>query len=126
MGESDSGEVGVLGAPGEHARKRSFTALYAMVKRGRVTVPSIGVAVPKCSVAELHERVVDSISRSGGVDDQPALDRLLSLVSYVSGDYENPDTFTAIRTALGTARRPAHYLAIPPSRFETVIKGLGE
>jgi glucose-6-phosphate 1-dehydrogenase len=126
VSDSDSGALVVFGATGDLARKMIFPALYAMVKRGRLTVPIIGVALPKCSVAELHERVVDSISRSGGVDDQPALDRLLSLVSYVSGDYENPDTFTAIRTALGTACRPAHYLAIPPSLFETVIKGLGE
>ena len=51
--------------------------------------------------------------------------RLLSLLRYVSGDYSHPDTFTAIKKALGDARRPAHYLAIPPLLFETVIQGLG-
>ena len=67
----------------------------------------------------------DSIKRSGGIDDQRALDHLLSLLSYVSGDYNDPATFAEIKEALGSARRPAHYLAIPPSLFETVIKGLG-
>jgi len=51
---------------------------------------------------------------------------LLLLLKYVSGDYRDSITFTAIKDAMGKARRPAHYLAIPPSLFETVISGLGE
>jgi glucose-6-phosphate 1-dehydrogenase len=69
--------------------------------------------------------VTGSIKRAGGIDNQRALHHLLSLIRYVSGDYEDPGTFAAIKEALGGARRPAHYLAIPPSLFETVIKGLG-
>jgi glucose-6-phosphate 1-dehydrogenase len=72
----------------------------------------------------LHKRVTDSIERSGGIDNKRALQHLLSLLKYVSGDYKDPGTFTAIKKVLGKARRPAHYLAIPPSLFETVIKGL--
>ena len=67
--------------------------------------------------------MTDSIRRSGGVDNQRALRHLLSLLQYVSGDHRDAGTFTAIKQALGTARRPAHYLAIPPSLFETVIRG---
>jgi glucose-6-phosphate 1-dehydrogenase len=73
----------------------------------------------------LHTRVKDSVRRAGGIDDRRALHHLLSLLRYVSGDYNDRDTFTAVRKALGSARRPAHYLAIPPSLFATVIKGLG-
>ena len=69
--------------------------------------------------------MTDSIKQSGGIDNKRAFQHLLSLLTYVSGDYNDPDTFTAIKEALGKARRPAHYLAIPPSLFETVIKGLG-
>jgi glucose-6-phosphate 1-dehydrogenase len=69
--------------------------------------------------------VKDSIKRSGKIDDKRALRHLLSLFRYVGGDYHDPGTFTAIKKELGSARRPAHYLAIPPSLFETVIKGLG-
>jgi glucose-6-phosphate 1-dehydrogenase len=69
--------------------------------------------------------VKDSIRRSGGVDDRGALRRLISLLSYVSGNYNDQDTFTAIKKALGKARRPAYYLAIPPALFATVIQGLG-
>ncbi len=69
--------------------------------------------------------MTDSIKRLGGIYNQRALHHLLSLLTYVSGDYKDPNTFTEIRKALDNARRPAYYLAIPPSLFETVIKGLG-
>ena len=66
-----------------------------------------------------------SIKQSGGIDNKRAFQHLLSLLKYVSGDYNDSNTFAAIKEALGKARRPAHYLAIPPSLFGTVIKGLG-
>src|SRR5271154_502412 len=125
MTVSGSDALVLFGVTGDLAHKMIFPALYAMVKRGALTVPVIGVALPKWSLEDLHKRVADSIKGSGGIDNQGAFDHLLSLFSYVSGDYNDPHTFTAIRTALGAARRPAHYLAIPPSLFETVIKGLG-
>jgi glucose-6-phosphate 1-dehydrogenase len=67
--------------------------------------------------------VTDSVERSGWIDNQSALKHFLSLLGYVSGDYENPDTFATLKKELGRARNPAYYLAIPPSLFETVIKG---
>ena len=115
----------LFGVTGDLAHKMTLPALYAMEKRGTLTVPVIGVALPKWSLEDLHKRVEDSIKRSGGIDNRRAFDHLLSRLSYVSGDYEDPDTFVAIRKALGSAKRPVHYLAIPPSLFETVIKELG-
>jgi glucose-6-phosphate 1-dehydrogenase len=115
----------IFGVTGDLAHKMIFPALYAMVKRGTLKVPVIGVALPKWSPERLHNRVTDSIKRSGGIDNRRAFHRLLSLLTYVSGDYKDPNTFTAIKSALGDARRPAFYLAIPPSLFETVIKALG-
>ena len=115
----------LFGVTGDLAHKMIFPALYALAKRDALKVPVIGVAFPKWSLARLRRRVTDSIRRSGGIDSPRALRHLLSLLRYVSGDYNDPGTFTAIKRALGGARRPAHYLAIPPSLFETVIKGLG-
>ena len=126
MAASRSDALVIFGVTGDLAHKMIFPALYAMVKRGTLKVPVIGVAFPKWSLARLHKRVTDSIKRWGGIDDRRAFHRLLSLLKYVSGDYKDPNTFTAIKEALGSARRPAHYLAIPPSLFETVIKGLGD
>ena len=115
----------LFGVTGDLAHKMIFPALYAMAKRRALKVPVIGVAFPKWSLARLRKRVTDSIKRSGGIDNQRALDHLLKVLRYVSGDYKDPGTFAALRKELGVAGRPAHYLAIPPSLFETVIKGLG-
>ena len=125
MTASRSDALVLFGVTGDLAHKMIFPALYAMAKRGNLKVPVIGVAFPKWSLARLRKRVTDSIKRSGGIDNQRAFRHLLSQLQYVSGDYNDRDTFTAIKKALGDARRPAYYLAIPPALFETVIKGLG-
>ena len=125
MTASRSDALVLFGVTGDLAHKMIFPALYTMAKRGALNVPVIGVASPKWSLAHLGNRVKDSIKRSGGIDNQRALRHLLSLLSYVSGDYNDRGTFTKIKETLGRARRPAHYLAIPPSLFPTVITGLG-
>src|SRR5512136_742052 len=125
MSASRSDALVLFGVTGDLAHKMIFPALYAMAKRGALKVPVIGVAFPKWSLARLCNRVKDSIMRSGGIDNPRALRHLLSLLRYVSGDYNDAGTFTAIKKALGSARRPAHYLAIPPALFETVIRGPG-
>jgi len=125
MTTSRSDALVLFGVTGDLAHKMIFPALYAMAKHGTLKVPVIGVAFPKWSLDRLRKRVTDSIKRSGAIDDKRAFRQLLSQFSYVNGDYKDPATFTALKKALGNARRPAHYLAIPPSLFETVIKGLG-
>ena len=125
MTASGSDALVLFGVTGDLAHKMIFPALYAMAKRGTLKVPVIGVAFPQWSLVRLRKRVTDSIRRWGGIDNQRAFRHLLSLLSYVSGDYNDGGTFTAIKKALGSARCPAYYLAIPPSLFETVIKGLG-
>jgi glucose-6-phosphate 1-dehydrogenase len=116
----------VFGVTGDLAHKQILPALYAMVKRGELKVPVIGVASPKWSEEQLLAHARDSITHSAsGVDDTGALDKLLSLLKYVSGDYRDAATFATIRQTLGEAQRPAHYLAIPPALFGAVIEGLG-
>lgn len=115
----------LFGLTGDLAYKMIIPALYAMVKRGVLTAPVIGVVSLKWTPDQLHARVKESIKQSGGIDDKHALDKLFSLLRYVSGDYNDKNTYTALKKALGNAKHPAHYLAIPPSLFETVIKGLG-
>jgi len=115
----------LFGVTGDLAHKMVFPALYAMAKRGVLNVPVVGVAGSRWTLKQLHERATDGIRRAGKIDDRRALAHLLSLLRYVSGDYNDAGTFTALQQALGRARRPAHYLAIPPALFETVIKSLG-
>ena len=115
----------IFGFTGDLAGKKILPALYAMVKKGELNVPIIGVASSKWSVDQLHQRVRDSVEREGGIDDPAAFDRLISLLRYVGGDYKDPATFQSLKAALGAAQRPAYYLAIPPSLFATVIQNLG-
>jgi glucose-6-phosphate 1-dehydrogenase len=115
----------LFGVTGDLAHKMIFPALYALTKRGALKVPVIGVASSKWNLAQLRSRATDSIRAGGRVSDRPALQRLLSRLRYVEGDYNDPDTFKSLKLALGDARHPAFYLAIPPALFATVITGLG-
>ncbi len=130
MGDSDEGLAAAdafvfFGATGDLAHKMIFPALFQMVKRGMLHVPVIGVASSKWGLPQLRDYARDSIARTDtGIDDVDAFDRLLSLLGYVDGNYDDPSTFNALQRALGGSRRPAHYLAIPPSLFATVIEGL--
>jgi glucose-6-phosphate 1-dehydrogenase len=127
MGDSDEGLAAAdafvfFGATGDLAHKMIFPALFQMVKRGMLHVPVIGVASSKWGLPQLRDYARDSIARTDtGIDDVDAFDRLLSLLGYVDGNYDDPSTFNALQRALGGSRRPAHYLAIPPSLFATVI-----
>jgi glucose-6-phosphate 1-dehydrogenase len=123
--EPRSDALVVFGFTGDLARKKIFPALYAMAKKKTLTVPVIGVASRRLDTAQMHARVRDSLEHEGGIDDPAAFDRLLSLLRYVGGDYRQAETFERLKAALGSARRPAHYLAIPPPLFETVIRSLG-
>ena len=125
IGMAQSDALVLFGVTGDLVHKKIFPALYAMAKRGTLNVPVVGVASSKWSVAQLRTRAKESIKQMDGIDDPVALGHLISLLRYVSGNYNDPSTFEALRQALGAARRPAHYLAIPPSLFATVIDGLG-
>jgi glucose-6-phosphate 1-dehydrogenase len=112
-----------FGATGDLAYKKIFPALQAMVKRGTLTVPVIGVAKAGWTLDQLKARAQDSLRQHGGLDDA-AWTKLESLLRYVDGDYADPATFNAVKQALGDAKHPAHYLAIPPVVFEEVIDQL--
>lgn len=115
-----------FGATGDLARKQIFPALYAMAKRGALNVPVVCVAHSRWTLEELKKHARESIEQSDGAHDRGAINRLMALLQYVDGDYAEPGTFVALKAAVGEARHPAHYLAIPPSLFATVVKGLGK
>ncbi len=112
-----------FGATGDLAFKKIFPALQAMARRGHLDVPVVGVAKSGWTIDQMRARARDSVTRHGGLDPAPFA-QLESRLRYVDGDYRDPSTYAALRTALGEARRPAHYLAIPPSMFPTVVEGL--
>src|SRR6266853_1316576 len=116
----------LFGAMGDLAHKKIFPALYHMVRHGHLDVPVIGVARAGRTNEHLKERVRDSIQQQGGEIDQEALAKLLKLLRYVGGDYEKPATFELLKKTLGSASRPAHYLAIPPNLFTSVVESLAK
>lgn len=112
-----------FGATGDLAFKKIFPALHALVKRGQLDVPVIGVGRSDWTDDQLRKQARESIKKHG-VSDSTAIKKLCGLLHYVSVDYSAPETFLALRKALGKARHPAHYLAIPPQMFDVVVKHL--
>jgi glucose-6-phosphate 1-dehydrogenase len=125
MSNSHSDAFVFFGATGDLAYKKIFPALQAMVRRGHLDVPVIGVAKAGWNVEQFRARAKDSLDKHGGLD-PAAFATLGSLLRYVDGDYQDPATFEAIGKALGSGRRPAHYLAIPPMLFELVVEQLAK
>ena len=128
MAEQDeqSDALVFFGATGDLAYKQIFPALQAMVRRGNLDVPVIGVAKAGWDLDKLKARAKDSLEKHGGGVDPDAFKKLSGLLRYIDGDYGDPATFAALRKALGDAKRPMHYLAIPPSMFETVVEQLAK
>jgi glucose-6-phosphate 1-dehydrogenase len=112
-----------FGATGDLAYKQIFPALQALIRRGELSVPVVGVAWSGWTLEQLRSRARDSLEHHGGVD-RDAFDKLCGLLRYVDGDYGDKATFERLRHELGAAERPLHYLAIPPSAFSVVVGGL--
>jgi glucose-6-phosphate 1-dehydrogenase len=112
-----------FGATGDLAYKKIFPALQSLVRRGKLECPVIGVAKSGWSREQLVERARASVTEYGGLD-AVAFPKLTGLLRYVDGDYADPATFTRLKTEMGSALRPAHYLAIPPSLFPVVAQNL--
>lgn len=125
MTPASSNALVFFGATGDLAHKKVFPALQGMVRHGQLNVPVIGVAKAGWNLDQLRARARDSLETHGGGVDGAAFDKLSSLLRYVDGDYQDPRTFDLLRRALGSADRPLHYLAIPPSLFSTVVGQLG-
>lgn len=118
-----SDAVVLFGATGDLSSKMLYPALQALVKHGHLDVPVIGVAREGWTVEHLRAHVHDSLKQDGKVDES-AFAKLSGLLRYVDGDYREPATFDKLRKALGAAKRPLHYMAIPPSMFPVVVEGL--
>jgi glucose-6-phosphate 1-dehydrogenase len=125
MSDSHSDALVFFGATGDLAYKKIFPALQAMVKRGHLNARVIGVARDAWNLEQLRTRAHDSLEQHGGVD-LAAFNKLSGLLHYVGGDYNDPATFQALRKELNGASQPAHYLAIPPLLFGTVVEQLAK
>lgn len=115
----------LFGATGDLARKMLFPALYRLTEAGRLDLPVIGVALSEFDDDTFRESAREAVEREVGAPDPATMTSLLRRASLVNGDYADADTFGALAERLDGARRPTHYLAIPPSLFPTVVQGLG-
>jgi glucose-6-phosphate 1-dehydrogenase len=125
MNATRSDALVFFGATGDLAYKKIFPSLQSMVRRGHLTVPIIGVAKAGWNLDQLRERARNSLREHGGGVDEAAFAKLIALLRYVDGDYNDDATFAELRKQLNGAQHPAHYLAIPPSMFPTVVAALG-
>ena len=114
-----------FGATGDLAYKQIFPALQSLVRHGKLDVPVVGVAKSGWGLEDLKDRARRSLEEHGGGVDEDAFAKLVERLRYIDGDYGDPATFDRLRGELGDARRPLHYLAIPPSLFATVVEQLG-
>src|SRR5579884_1566039 len=123
MTATHSDSLVFFGITGDLAYKQIFPALQAMIRRGHLDIPIIGVAKADGDLDALRARARESVERHGGID-RRAFEILSSRLQFVNGDYQSPETFRALRKALNGAKRPLYYLAIPPNLFSVVAEGL--
>ena len=124
MSETRSDALVFFGATGDLARKKVYAALEGLTRHGRLDMPIIGIAHSDWPIELLQNRIRDELKPRPGFD-AAALETLLSHLTYLRGDYADPETYTELRKRLGGAKHPLHYLAIPPDAFATVADGLG-
>src|SRR5262249_24152157 len=68
MNQSHSDALVFFGATGDLAYKKIFPALQAMVHRGHLNVPVVGVAKAGWNLDQLKARARDSVEKHGGLD----------------------------------------------------------
>jgi glucose-6-phosphate 1-dehydrogenase len=124
MERRDCDALVLFGATGDLCYRKIYPSLYQLVRRNLLSVPVIGVARQGWKLEQLAARVRQSLKDFVQGADESVTTRLLGLLRYVDGDYNDRATFTALRQALGAAQRPLNYLAIPPSMFAVVIEHL--
>ena len=131
MSELQSDALVLFGATGDLAYQQIFPALFAMARSGRLEIPVIGVSRQAMSDDEFRVRAKKSLVdhgryHEGSAEDDRYFQALAQRLHYVTGDYQDAATFTALRQALGDAAAPLFYLAIPPDLFGPVATGLAE
>jgi glucose-6-phosphate 1-dehydrogenase len=113
-----------FGITGDLAKVMTLRSLYRLERRGLLTCPIVGVAVDDWTVDDLRERAREAIVSGGEPLDPAVFDRFAARLSYVSGDFADPETFQRVAAALKGAQSPVFYLEIPPFLFGSVVQGL--
>jgi glucose-6-phosphate 1-dehydrogenase len=116
----------IFGISGDLAKKMTFRALYRLEASRKLDCPVVGVALDEWSDEQLREHAKKAIASTVKDPDEDVFARLAARLSYVQGNYTDPDTFKRVGEAIQGKERPVFYLEIPPALFATVVAGLGE
>ena len=116
----------VFGITGDLAKQMTLRSLYRLDARGLLNCPVIGVAVDDWNDDKLRQHAHDVIIADGEQLDERAFKRFAARLSYVSGDFNDQQTYERVADAIGDASNPVFYLEIPPSLFATVVERLAE
>src|SRR6201995_3014761 len=82
----------IFGITGDLAKVMTFNSLYRLEARGLLDCPIVGVAVSDWSDDDLRSHARDAIANCGTQIDETVFDRLASRMSYISGDFGDPET----------------------------------
>ncbi len=114
-----------FGATGDLAFKQIFPALQALTQRGRLAMPIVAIGRKDLPIEKVRARARESLEASGDFD-KAAFEKLSANLRYVAVDYDDAATFAKIREAIGGAKHPLHYVALPPEAYEAVATNLGK
>lgn len=114
----------LFGITGDLARRKLFSALYDLTAAGRLDMPVIGVASRAWDDDTLRGQAFAALEESGREIDGEVFSRLASKLTYVSGNYQDPETYQRIAERVSNRACTVSYLAIPPGLFNEVVEGL--
>ena len=116
----------VFGITGDLARKMTLRSLYRLERRRLLSCRVVGVAAEDWTIEHLRKHARDAIKASGESFDERVFKRFAARLSYVGGDFGDPELYTRLAATLGDAKEPTYYLEIPPSLFAMVVAGLAK
>lgn len=114
----------LFGATGDLAKKKLFPALYDLQELNELEVKIFGVASSKWTQEQFKSNVETAIRARKPDTDPKVLNRLLSDMQLLVGDYEDPETFVKLAELIKDFKLPVIYLAIAPEHFAKITQGL--
>jgi glucose-6-phosphate 1-dehydrogenase len=115
----------LFGATGDLAKRSLYPALHELERRGRLGIEVVGVARSEWDDDGLRRYARESMEEfSPHGFDPEVFERIASKMSYVRGEYDGEETYRRLREKIKDAKHPTAYMAVPPSVFQDVIRGL--
>ncbi len=112
-----------FGATGDLATKQIWPALMALSKAGRLDMPIVAVGRKDIGSDAIRAKAKKSLEETKTFE-ADAFEQFSKRLSYVAVNYDDPGTFGPLKAAVGQARRPLSYVALPPDIFEKVAANL--